>query len=324
MEDMEAMLLGARKLVCTCANVQPGERVLVLTDTGRSQRIAESIYRAALEVGASVVKVVMEPGAYPGAEVPDAVAAAMKMSDVILGPTTMSLGHTRAGMEACAGGARMAVGTEFTEDMLTTGGIKADFEAQRPLVEDLARRLSKAREVRLTTPGGTDLRALTDKREARAATGLLRRKGERKGPPNIEVYVAPLEGTAEGIVVVDASATALGLVNSPIRIVFRAGRAVEIVGGEEARQLRKLLEDAEDPNSWNLAEIALGLNPCGRVTGHIIEDEGTLGTCHVALGNNVNLGGNNPAKLHVDLVMWRPTLYLDGEQVFADDRVVSG
>ncbi len=321
MEQIQPLLRGARKLVQMCANVQPGERVLVVTDTGRSPRIGEALYHAALAAGGTVVKVVMEPGKHPGAEVPEMVAAAMKVSDVIFGMTTMSLYHTQARGEACAAGARILVGTEITEDMLISGGIEADFIAIRPQVEALAQRLRKAREVRLVTAGGTDVRANIAGRPVHAHTGLVHHKGEAMGPPDIEVFVPPREGTTEGTIVVDASATALGIIHHPIRLLVHAGRVVEITGGAEAQKLRALLEKAQDPNCWNIAEIAVGFNPCGRVTGHIIEDEGVLGTCHMALGNNVTMGGKNPAKLHIDLVMWRPMLYLDGELAHAAEPV---
>jgi leucyl aminopeptidase (aminopeptidase T) len=315
---------GARKLIWTCTGVKPGEKVLVLTDTARSPLIGEAVYEAAVEAGADTVKIVMEPGAYPGAEVTEIVAAAMKVSDVIIGLTTSSIYHTRARLAACEGGSRLVAVTEVTEKIMISGGIEADFEAQRPIVADLARQISQAREVRLTTPGGTDLRAQTGGRAACEFTGLAQEKGQAVGVPTIEVALCPLEGTSQGWIVVDASATYLGLMKDPIHILVRDGRAVEISGGEEARRLRKLLEKEQDHNCWNMAEIAVGLNPCSRVIGKIIEDEGTFGTCHVALGNNVTLGGNNPARLHVDLVMWRPTLYLNGKETFTAEPSFKG
>lgn len=317
MEDIQDLMPGARKLVSSNANVKSGEKVLIVTDPKRSQRIGAAIYQAALEKDAVVVKILMEPGANPGAPVPEPVAAAMKVADVIIGVTTSSLYHTQARLQACANGARLVACTEMTEDMLISGGILADFEAQRPLVEELERKLNAAREVRLTTPGGTDLRALRGERRILPFTGLAHKPGDAIGVPDIEVCVCPWEGTAEGVVVVDASATALGLIHTPIRIVVSGGRAVAITGGEEAQRLRRLIEESNDPNGWNLAEMAVGLNPCCRVTGHIIEDEGAYGTCHMALGSNVTLGGNISAKHHIDLVQWKPTLYIDGEAVFS-------
>ena len=304
-------------MVRVCAGVKPDEKVLVVTDTGRNQSIAAAVYSAAVEAGAEAVKIVMEPGARPGDEVPEMVAAAMMESDVIIGLTTSSIYHTRARLAACENGSRLAALTEVTPGILVSGGIEADFEAQRPITRDLARKMSNAKQIRLTTPNGTDLSADTSGRAAMEFSSLAHKKGEAIGVPDIEVAISPLEGTGQGTIVVDASASFLGLVEEPIRIKVRDGRAVEIKGGREARRLKELIEKQEDDNCWNLAEMAIGLNPCSRVIGKIIEDEGTLGTCHVALGKNITLGGDTDAKLHVDLVMWRPTLYLDDQPVFS-------
>ena len=315
------MLPGARKLIRVCAGVKPGEKVLIVTDTGRNQSIAGVVYQAAAEAGAEVVKIVMEPGARPGDEVPDPVAAAMMESEVIIGLTGSSIYHTRARLAACENGSRLAAVTEVTPEMLVWGGIEADFEAQRPITRDLARKISTARRIRLTTPQGTDLSARIGGRAGMEFSSLALQKGEAVGVPDIEVAVSPLEGTGQGTVVVDASATHLGLIKEPIRIDIRDGRAVGIEGGLEARRLKRLIEKQEDDNCWNLAEMAIGLNPCSRVIGKIIEDEGTLGTCHVALGKNTTLGGVTEAKLHLDLVMWRPTLYLDDREAFKAEPV---
>ncbi len=308
---------GARKLVQICARVKPRERVLVVTDRGRSLRIGHAVYQASLEAGAEAVLVIMEPGAYPGAEVSKPVAEAMKASDVIFGMTTSSLYHTEARLEACRAGARLVAATEITEEMMTSGGIEADFEAQLPLVEELAQKMGQGEAIRLTTPAGTELRAKRGGRLPLRFTGLAHHQGDAVGVPTIEVALAPLEGTCEGKVVVDGSGSYLGLIRDPIQIRIKNGRAVSITGGEKARALTELLEKQEDPNSWNVGEIGIGLNPCCRLTGNIVEDEGKLGTCHVALGNNVTLGGANRARVHIDLVMWKPTLYIDERIVFS-------
>ena len=41
------------------------------------------------------------------------------------------------------------------------------------------------------------------------------------------------------------------------------------------------------------------MNPKGEVRGIILEDESTYGTCHIALGNNIALGGKNKAPIHI-------------------------
>jgi leucyl aminopeptidase (aminopeptidase T) len=44
-----------------------------------------------------------------------------------------------------------------------------------------------------------------------------------------------------------------------------------------------------------------------------------IGTVHVAFGSNVGIGGVNVAGVHIDAVMLRPTVELDGEPVLEDE-----
>ncbi|MCW8995716.1 MAG: hypothetical protein OQK77_07865, partial [Psychromonas sp.] len=53
------------------------------------------------------------------------------------------------------------------------------------------------------------------------------------------------------------------------------------------------------------------------ITGNMLEDEKTLGTAHLAFGNNEDFpgGGKNKSKIHRDYLFYRPTikvLYING------------
>jgi leucyl aminopeptidase (aminopeptidase T) len=140
--------------------------------------------------------------------------------------------------------------------------------------------------------------------------------------PTIEAYIAPVEGTAEGVAVIDASIGAIGLVAAPVTITFAGGRAVKFEGGADAQALRSLVDHAGGADASMLAELGIGLNPQARVVGRIIEDEGTYGTCHIALGSNVHFGGRLDVPFHLDMVMWRPDIRVDGRVLMEAGRVI--
>jgi leucyl aminopeptidase (aminopeptidase T) len=50
----------------------------------------------------------------------------------------------------------------------------------------------------------------------------------------------------------------------------------------------------------------------------VLEDEKVLGTCHIALGNNLSLGGSVDAPLHLDGVLKKPTIRIDGRLIMKD------
>jgi len=228
-----------------------------------------------------------------------------------------SITHTRAVKEATAAGARILVMTAFTERLMLEGGIEADFRAQRPVCEKLANLFTDADFVRLTTPAGTNLTMNVEGRRGNALTCIVDEPGMFSPVPNIEANVSPLEGTAEGLLVVDASIPYIdiGILVEPIEMKVEKGFITEIGGGHQAETLRRDLAAKNDPNVYNVAELGVGLNPKSEMTGIMLDDEGVLGSAHIGIGTNITLGGNVKAAVHYDLVIWRPTIELDGKTV---------
>jgi leucyl aminopeptidase (aminopeptidase T) len=306
---------GARKIVEVCAGVVPGERVLIITDTGIPPSVAESLAAAAKAIARDVKVMVMPPLEMPGEEPSHVIAGAMGGADVIFTPTTQTLGHSAALAAALKRGARCIVLTACTEETLTSGGIEADFPALKPLVDLVAERFNGAGRVHVTSPGGTDLRLDVTGRKAASCSGICRTPGQMIGIPDLEVYIAPIEDRTEGRIVIDAAMTGIGLMEHPVTIEVEKGRVRSIYGGKEAERLRALLDKANDSACQVIAELAIGLNPRGRVRGVIIEDEGVYGTGHFALGNNSGFGGMNQAPIHFDMVYLAPTITF-GDKVF--------
>ncbi|MCL6449839.1 MAG: aminopeptidase [Acetobacteraceae bacterium] len=323
---MEGLTLaaGARRVIQVCAGVRPGETVLVLSDTARDPEVAAALYLAAVEAEARALSVTMAPPTLPVGEPPAPVALAMAASQVVVGATTCTIYHTRAVRRARKRGARVLSMPECTPDTLRSPALAADFDALLPKVREVARALRGARDVLVTAPGGTRVRLSLRGRSPAASTGLARTPGSATGVPDVEVLAAPVERLTEGELVCDGSASILGRVQAPVRLIVRRGRAVEVRGGEEARRLSAVLQAAASPSAYVVAEFALGLNPLARVVGSIIEDEGAYGTGHFALGDNSAFGGRNRAPIHVDLVFCRPTVTVDGRLLMMDGCLVGG
>ena len=83
----------------------------------------------------------------------------------------------------------------------------------------------------------------------------------------------------------------------------------------EAARLRRLLESVGEPEAYNLAEFGIGCNHGARVCGITLEDEKVLGTCHLALGNNIFFGGKTRVGIHLDGVLTSPTIYFDSQKI---------
>ncbi|HHY70895.1 MAG TPA: aminopeptidase, partial [Thermoanaerobacterales bacterium] len=175
----------------------------------------------------------------------------------------------------------------------------------------------------ITAPGGTDLWIDVTDRKPYTCSGICKKPGMRMGLPDLEVFIAPIEEKTNGILVIDASATEFGLIKEPIRLKITDGKVKRIEGSDEANKLRSILENSRDPNSYIIAEFAVGLNDKAKVIGNIIEDEGVYGTGHFALGNNINFGGKNKAPIHLDMVYWKPTIKIDEELIMENGELVN-
>lgn len=90
--------------------------------------------------------------------------------------------------------------------------------------------------------------------------------------------------------------------------------------GRPANRLIKILK-AAGPKAYNLAEFGIGTNPKARLIGNVLEDEKVLGTCHVAFGDNSTFGGKVLAGIHVDGILLKPTIKLDGKTVMEKGRL---
>jgi leucyl aminopeptidase (aminopeptidase T) len=312
----------AKRLLTDNMGLAAGESVLVVYDE-TTVRIGESLFAAGIELGAKTLALRMRKMEKSGMEPPPAVAAAMAASDVVIAATGASLTHTRAKKNACAAGARAATMPGITEDMFFNGPITADYVKVEGLTRRVTALLDGAKIAELRT-GGTDspciLTMSLEGRKGVASSGVYRNRGEAGNLPSGEAYIAPVEGSACGEVVIDGSFAGLGILTTPLKLTFENGVMVKAEGSDAAR-LDAML--GSNPAARNLAELGIGTNDKARVTGVILEDEKIYGTVHIALGSNDTFGGTVAAGIHVDGIIACPELLLDGDVITRGGKILS-
>ena len=308
---------SARIVVEDCLGVKKSEEVLIIVDE-KSRQIGDALFDAAKGLGAEAVLVEMVEREAHGSEPPRLVAEAMKNTDVVIAPTSKSLTHTQARVEATKSGVRIASMPTITEEMMSRT-MSADYIKIKERSLKFRDLLSQGNEVRLTTPAGTDLTLSIAGREAMADTGILDEKGAFGNLPAGEACLAPVEGKTSGVAVVDGSIAGVGVVKTPIRMVVKDGYVTEITGGDEAKALSELLKD-KGKEAKNIAELGIGTNDKATPSGSPLEDEKVMGTVHVAIGDNITFGGKVKAPVHLDGIMKNPTLVIDGKTVIKDGK----
>ena len=311
----EAMAPTARRIMEQVLAVRPGERLVIVTDDGRARSITDLLTATAAGYGLHPVVVMMPAREMGGEEPPPAVAAAMREADAIIVQTSHSMTHTNAERDALRAGARVCNIREVDEEMMTTGGMTADYEEVDRITRRGVALLAAASAARLTTPEGTNLQMDLTGRPAFGLSGFAREAGQFSGLPDGEAAIAPVEGRTEGVVVNPYLIEKIGQVTEPFQMEIAAGRIARIEGGAQARALNEIL-DRKDPGGRNFAaELALGTNPACRLIPKSREIKKRLGQAHVALGDNLSLGGTVESAIHLDIILLRPTVALDGKIV---------
>jgi aminopeptidase len=300
---------AAEIAVIQCMGVGKDETVLVVTDSPK-RSIGQALFNAAQNSAKEAFLLEIKPRMINGEEPPAAVAEMMKLVNVVMCPTSKSLTHTDARREACKAGARVGTLPGITEDMMIRT-MSANYHRIAKLTYRVSEILDRGAVAYLTTELGTDMTIPIAGIKAISSTGLITKPGTFGNLPSGESYLMPEEGKANGVFLVDGSIAGIGKIkDKPIRIAVEKGLVVEISGGEEADILNKMVDEVGD-KARNLAELGIGTNYMATITGDILEDEKVAGTVHLALGNNVSMGGTVNVGFHVDGIITHPTLRID-------------
>lgn len=300
---------AVRAVVVDCLGVARGEEVAVICNPVTEQLAARMRVEAQV-AGADAVLIVMTERRTHAAEPPSAVAAAMVAADVVLAPTAQSLSHTTARRIASENDVRIATLPGVTEEMLARV-MSADMAELRRRSAAAAAALSNGSEARISCAQGSDLRLGLGHRQAIADGGELSSSGAFGNLPCGEGFIAPLEGTGQGTLIVDGSIAGVGMLKSAVTLTVCDGHLTDASGKAGADLLQLLTVHGTD--GTNVAELGIGTNEKAELTGNILEDEKILGSAHIAFGASAAIGGTVQVPVHLDCVVLKPKVEIDGE-----------
>ena len=307
---------GARLILRTSAALREKEKVLIVADRD-TRSIGDAFLAAARNLGTDPALITIAPREDDGMEPPDVVATAMESADLIVLATRRSLTHTHARRQANRAGARVISIPGITEDMLRAGGLAADWTDVHEVVRRTARHLRNAREVRLTSASGTDLAFSVDGREWIAEdTGLCARKGAFTTLPAGELFVAPVETSAEGRLVADVYFDEPLL--EPATATLREGRATRILGAAKAVHAMNL----GGREGRTLGRFGFGLNTKARASGPHPEAEKALGCAALGFGDNTAIGGRLASNVRIECIVAGVSVEVDGKFVIEKGHLV--
>lgn len=218
----------------------------------------------------------------------------------------------------------------ITEDMYNRT-VNINYGELTERCKKLEKIFENAINVQVTAAGGTNISVPVYGRKLMNDDGDFSKPGTGGNIPAGEVFISPLVGKCQGVIVYDGSMTFSdgdSILETPITCKVENGYVTEISGGEEAKRLLKTITEAENrsieyekngklpegqgeiykKNARNIGELGIGLNPAASITGNMLEDEKAFRTCHFAIGENYD--NDAPSLIHLDGVVRNPTITL--------------
>lgn len=318
-----------------------GDEVLIVWDETVTADLVEGLRSAAIAAGIRPYVFIYQPlnyrpmaqfGLFAGASlppegvpIPPGLEGALRSCPVIAFATSDLdfLMFSPAFKKILAGGTRVVslsyLTTESAIRLLPTD--VEEVRALGALTDRGGALMAAAREVRVTSPAGTDLTLRVGQYTGRTHNGLVA-KGTRQSLPAGQVSRVPDDGSANGVVVIDRSIAAndFKALTEPVRFTVRDGYVTAVDGDLEAGKLGRWLAAHADREIFHLTELAFGTNHRCRLTGVAApcEDTHQAGCVSFALGADVHIGGRTMAPAHIDMTMADATLTLDGTPVVKD------
>lgn len=302
-----------------CLDLKKNEKFLIVTDS-KLYSLCLPFLNGAKKITDDVKLIKISIPNVNGTEPSKKIAQEMLKYDAELLITSKSLSHTKARKNASDKGARIVTMPGITKSIMNRT-LDINYNKLKKINNKIADILDNGKNVRMKTKLGTDISFSIKRRSAWGRdSGTYDRKGSFGNLPAGEVFIAPVEGTANGIFIVDASYAGIGKLKKPIKVKVKDGFAIDL-NGYKAKKLERLL-DSVGKDARNIAEFGIGTNPKAKISGNILEDEKVAGTCHIALGNNAGFGGDVDVQLHLDGIIKKPTIWIDKKKILNNDKLL--
>jgi leucyl aminopeptidase (aminopeptidase T) len=333
---MGSITYGAEQAVKNCVRLSAGEKTVIITDHGAGH-IAKEIAKHAGSISPGNVRTFVmeeygerpEDGGNPLA-FPDVIGDALADADVSFYCASGKKGELKSFRTP------MLLVVEANEklrhahmpgidDVLMTTGMAVDYAAVQEMCRKVYDIVSKASEITVTNPAGTDVTGHFDPDWKWIISDGLIKPTKWTNLPDGEVFTC-VKSIDKGVVVVDGSlgdffCPKYGLLeDTPLTMEIEDSRVVNVSCANEelAAEFREYMK--QDENADRIGEFAIGTNiGLEKLVGNLLQDEKFPGV-HVAVGHGYpeKTGSDWESEAHCDAVLKNTTIVVDGETVMKD------
>ncbi len=328
------------KIYREMVNLQPGTRVLLITDSRTPRHVITTFMGVAMAMGAEVSVSENSLGPLP-ADQPDfkwnsMVEQASRGADLIV---DFAVGYADFIIEAMERGAQVlvpgdGVGGHHIEDTLIRTILQTDIHKLKRESEYIRDLFTEAKTVRMTSNIGSDFTMDIEGLHGFHSSEFLwdRDKGEKimewaTLPPAAPGIVLP-KGRGDGVVAVDGviMLDANYMPSSPVSLTFEEGRIVKVEGDDHTliNKMNRWLDGIEgDTGRMGPVHFNIGLNPNAKLTEHQ-EFEKLRGSLVMGIGDSLLLNQMHPSgndlepvisPVHWDIIVMNTTIFLDDKVI---------
>lgn len=338
MANVDAELLELFRKELELCRVHDGELLVVLSAGGEKGEYAQTFMLAAQSLGAQTFQLNVPraqrrasgvqgrhplTGNRPGID-------ALKEADMVI--DLMGLLFSKEQAEIQAAGARVLRVVEppnVIRQMFPTEDLRRRVEFEKHFLES-------AKELRFTSPAGTDITYALGQYPVMSEYGYTFEPGRWDHLPSGFAFTQGNDRQIEGKVVLqpgDIFAAFKHYLQSPVTLTVKSGMVTDISGpGMDAPLLRNYIESFNDPRGYAISHIGWGLNE--RANWHHFAASQNLageyvmnalsfyGNVLFSTGPNTELGGTNDTPCHMDMPMRGCSLWVDGKPIIDQGQVV--
>ena len=343
-ETIEPAWLDAFEFVLGRCGLQPGDTVAVLSESQSRPLLPVLARLAAARRGAQVFSLVL-PSVFADATLPvvrstgaspvlrrlPPVVSALAGSTLVVDCTVEGLMHAPELPAILKGGARVLyVSNEHPEALAR---LLPD-AALEPLVKEHVRRLRGARELRVSSPAGTELAVSLEGAACGGNWGFTSKAGTMTHWPGGLALAFPAPGSVHGTLVLaegDVNLTFKRYLESAVTLRIENDYVTRVEGsGLDAELMRSYLAGWGDREAYAVSHVGYGLNAAARWDSMALYDKrdfnGTelrafAGNFLYSTGANEVAGRHTPG--HFDLPLRQCTVRLDGVAVVEAGKLVA-
>lgn len=319
----QSLIPGAQNAINVCLNVQPKERVFILTDR-KTLPVGASLYDAAQRVAYSCRLMILEDHVErPVEHLPDSIMNALDECEVCIYCVAPQLNELPSRQQFVGkverNKIRYAHMVGITEDIMRQG-MRADFRKVDEVSKRLIERAKKAKTITVKSRCGTDMvGTFSQDRIWRKTSGIIEEVWSNL--PGGEIFTAPQ--SVDGIFVVDGSvgdhfSAKYGVLDkTPMTINLENGymKSVECAQKDLKEEFWEYCHRFQ--HSDRVGEFAIGTNlAVFKFTGNLLQDEKMPGI-HIAFGDPYGSQTNADwsCKTHVDVITGSCDIWIDDFKV---------